>query len=75
MEVPLTKDQEKLLDEVAARMRKPRTGLAAEAIQAYLDHERWFRQQIEEAKASAGRGELVEHDEVVRRIERRFRDA
>lgn len=74
MEVPLTKDQEKLLDEVAARTHKPKDALAAEAIEAYLDHERWFRQQVEEAKISASRGELIEHDEVVKRVEQRFRN-
>jgi predicted transcriptional regulator len=68
MEVPLTKEQEKLLEEVAARSQKPKTALAVEAIEAYLDHERWFRQQVEQGRASARRGELLEHDEVVRRF-------
>jgi predicted transcriptional regulator len=73
MEIPLTNEQERLLEEVATRTRKSTTVLAAEAIEAYLDHERWFRQQVEEGQAAARRGELLEHDEVVRQIEQPLR--
>ena len=73
MEVPLTDDQEKLLEDVAARSQKTKTLVASEAIEAYLSHERWFREQIEESRAAASRGKLIEHDDVVQRMEQRFR--
>jgi predicted transcriptional regulator len=72
MEVPLTKEQEKLLEELASRSQKPKATVAVEAIEAYLDHERWFRQQVKQGQASALRGELLEHDEVVRQIEQKL---
>jgi predicted transcriptional regulator len=50
MEVPLTREQEKLLAELAARTEKSATAVAAEAIEVYLDHKRWFRQQVEQGQ-------------------------
>ena len=73
MEVPLTGEQERLLEQVAARSQKSKSAVAAEAIEAYLEHERWFRERVEEGRAAARRGELLDHDEVVQRIEQRFR--
>lgn len=75
MEVPLTSEQERLLEQVAARSQKSKTAVAAEAIEAYLDHERWFQEQIERGRAAARNGELLDHDEVVERMEQRFRHA
>ena len=75
MEVPLTSEQERLLESVAARSQKSKTAVAAEAIEVYLDHERWFQEQIERGRAAARNGELLEHDEVVERMEQRFRHA
>lgn len=72
MEVPLTNEQETLLERVAARTQKSKTALAAEAIEAYLDHERWFREQVQQGRTAARKGELLDHEEVVERIERRF---
>jgi len=73
MEVPLTSEQERLLEQVAARSQKSKTAVAAAAIEAYLDHERWFHEQVERGRAAARNGELLEHDEVVERMEQRFR--
>jgi predicted transcriptional regulator len=72
MDVPLTSEQEKLLEQVAARQQRSKTTVAAEAIEAYLDHERWFRDQVEQGRAASRRGEMLDHDEVVQRIEQRF---
>ena len=34
------------------------------------DYERWFIQEVEKGLAAAHKGELLEHDEVVARIEK-----
>ena len=34
------------------------------------DYERWFIQEVEKGLAAAERGELLEHEEVVERIEK-----
>jgi predicted transcriptional regulator len=72
MEVPLTSEQERLLEQVAARTQKSKGVVAAEAIEAYLDHEQWFHEQVEQGRAAARRGEWLEHD-VVQRIEQHLR--
>jgi len=38
-----------------------------------LDYEQRFIAAVEEGRASARRGDLLDHDEVVERIERMFR--
>ena len=36
----------------------------------YLDHDEWFRQEVEKGLASVDRGESVSHEEVRCRMER-----
>ncbi len=68
-----TPDQEAKLKRAAARTGRNTAELVAEAVARYLDHEEWFSQAVEQGRASARRGELLEHDDVVARIEQRFR--
>ncbi|MFZ0321395.1 MAG: hypothetical protein WAL56_19890 [Candidatus Sulfotelmatobacter sp.] len=44
-----------------------------EGIDRMLDYDERFLAAVEEGRASARRGDLVEHDDVVDRIERTFR--
>jgi predicted transcriptional regulator len=39
-----------------------------------LDYDSWFIQQVEKGQAQADRGELIDHEEAVKRIEKRFQD-
>jgi predicted transcriptional regulator len=44
-----------------------------EAVDRMLEHDEHFIAAVEEGRASASRGDLLEHDEVVERIEQMFR--
>jgi predicted transcriptional regulator len=46
--------------------------LVQEIVEAYLDHDRWFREEVQKGLAQLDNGERVGHDEVVASIERMF---
>jgi len=37
-----------------------------------VDHDEWFLREVEKGLAAADRGEFVEHDEIRKRIDRRY---
>ena len=39
-----------------------------------LDYDSWFIQEVEKGQVQADRGELIDHEEVVKRIEKRLQD-
>jgi predicted transcriptional regulator len=39
-----------------------------------IDHDDWFRAEVEKGRAAARAGRLIEHDEVAARMDRRYRD-
>src|SRR5258708_25331652 len=74
MEILLTPEKEAKLNQLAARSGKNTTELVQEAVDRLLDYECWFIQEVEKGLAQAARGELIEHEEVVARIEKRLRE-
>lgn len=38
------------------------------------DYDSWFIQEVEKGQSQADQGELIDHDEVVARIERRLQE-
>jgi len=73
MEVNLSPEKEALLHQLAARTGRDTAQLVQEAVDRLLDYDSWFIKEVERGLAQAERGELIEHDEVVRRIEKRLR--
>jgi predicted transcriptional regulator len=74
MEVPLSPDKEARLQSVAARTGKGAAQLVEEAVDRMLEYDARFVEAVEAGRAAASRGELLEHDEVVERIEKMFRE-
>ena len=73
MEVNLSPDLQAKLARIATqRGRDPET-LAKEAIERLVDYDARFIEAVEEGRAAAARGDLLEHDVVVERIEQMFR--
>ncbi len=72
MNIPLSQDQESRLVELAAREGRSASELAVDLLTPYLYDEADFVRAVERGIASADRGDVVEHDEAVRRIERHF---
>ncbi len=73
MEVNLSAEKEARLQEFAARSGKNTAQLIEEAVDRMLDYETAFVGAVEQGRASAHKGNLLEHDEVVARIEKIFR--
>jgi predicted transcriptional regulator len=73
MEVNLPADLQAKLDRIATqRGRDPET-LAREAIERLVDYDARFIEAVQVGRASARRGDMLEHDTVVERIEQMFR--
>jgi predicted transcriptional regulator len=73
MEVHFSPDKEARLRQVATRTGKDAAQLVEEAVDRMLEYDARFIEAVEEGRASARRGELLEHDAVVERIEQIFR--
>jgi predicted transcriptional regulator len=69
MEVHLSPDKQALLQEIATRAGKNAEQIVEEAVDRMLEHDERFIAAVEEGRSSARRGKLLEHDEVVERIE------
>jgi predicted transcriptional regulator len=74
MEIHLTPEKEALLRQVAARTGQDAAQVIQEAVDRLLDHDKWFVQEVEKGQLQAAKGDLIEHDEVVTRIEKRLKD-
>lgn len=72
VEVRLSPEKEAQLKSVASRTGRPAAQLVEEAVDRMLEYDARFIEAVEVGRAAAHRGDLVEHDEVVSRIERTF---
>ncbi|HLM99059.1 MAG TPA: hypothetical protein VK335_07245 [Bryobacteraceae bacterium] len=73
MEVNLSPDKDAKLRQFATRTGKDAAQVVVEAVDRMLEYDEPFLAAVEEGRASARRGDLLEHDEVVERIEQMFR--
>ena len=74
MEIRLTPEKEAKLNQLAARNGKDTAEFLQEAVDRLLEYENWFVQEVEKGLVQARRGELIEHDELVARIEQRLKE-
>lgn len=47
--------------------------VALDLLASSVDHDEWFRREVEKGRISAREGQLLEHDEVAFRTDRRYR--
>jgi predicted transcriptional regulator len=73
MEVHLSPEKEARLQQVATRIGKNPAQVIEEAVDRVLEYDESFIAAVEEGRASARRGNFLEHDQVVQRIEQMFR--
>jgi predicted transcriptional regulator len=72
MEVRFTPEFEAELKRAAKERGRAADQLVQEIVEAYLDHDKWFRSEVQKGLAQLENGQSVSHDEVVARIERMF---
>ena len=73
MEIHLTAERGVQLADLAQRQGREPAVIADEALAVYLDHAKWLAEAVEESRTAAKRGDLLDHEDVVRMIERRYR--
>jgi predicted transcriptional regulator len=47
--------------------------VALDLLASSIDHDEWFRTEVEKGRAAAREGKLFEHDDVAARMDRRYR--
>ena len=73
MEVNLSPEKESQLQHFASLTGRQPSQLVVEAVDRMLEYNLRFIEAVEVGRAAARRGDLVDHDEVVARIEQTFR--
>ena len=72
MEIRFTPDLEDKLNRIAAQTGRGADQVVKDLVESYVHHDEWFKQEVGKGLAALDRGEFLEHDEVVSRIERMF---
>jgi predicted transcriptional regulator len=72
MEVHLNPELEARLTLAAVARGSQAEDIAREAIEHFLQYDEWFVREVEKGIASADAGNLLTHDEVGRRLEKRL---
>lgn len=72
MEIHFSPELETKLNQVASETGRNMDQLVQQIVEGWLDHDQWFREQVAKGVAQLDRGEFIEHDKVVARIERLF---
>jgi RHH-type rel operon transcriptional repressor/antitoxin RelB len=74
MDVKLSAVLEAKLSRMASAAGRETAELVSEAVERYVECQEWFLREVENGIAQADRGELLEHNDVVARVEKRLRD-
>jgi predicted transcriptional regulator len=72
MEISFAPELEAKLRRVASETGRGAEQVVQELVETYMEHDQWFRQEVQVGLAQLDRGESIDHDEVVARIERMF---
>jgi predicted transcriptional regulator len=72
MEVNFGPDRQPKLARLATRRGRDRQALGQEAIERFVDYDEWFLREVEKGLAAADQGELIDHEEIGTRINRRY---
>ncbi|MHB8655843.1 MAG: CopG family ribbon-helix-helix protein [Terriglobia bacterium] len=72
MEVDLTPDLQAKLARLASEQGRDTKALVREAVERLVNHDEWFIREVEKGLAAADRGELIEHEEIGKLIDRRY---
>jgi len=73
MEISLAPELEQRLARIASEAGKAANQVVQELVADYLDHDEWFKQEVQKGLASLDSGKFVPHEEVGRQIERILR--
>ena len=69
MEIDLSPELQARLNQIASQQGRDSKSLVREAVERLVSYDDWFLRQVEIGLAQAERGELLEHEDVVNRME------
>jgi predicted transcriptional regulator len=73
MEVNLAPDLQAKLSRLAAERGSNAQALVQEAMERLVDYDEWFLREVEKGLAAGDRGEFIEHEDVRKLIQTRYR--
>ena len=73
MKLQVPPELEAKLTRLAAETGRSVDQVALDLLASSIDHDDWFRSEVEKGRASAREGRLLEHDDVAARMDRRYR--
>jgi len=73
MEIHLSSEKEARLMDLASRSGKDAARIVEEAVDQLLEYDARFAEAVEKGFAEARRGDLLEHADVIERVERILR--
>ena len=72
MNLDVPPEFEAKLDRLAAAAGRQPDQLALDLLATSVGHDDWFREAVEKGRESARTGDLLDHDDVVSRINQRY---
>ena len=73
MNLQVPPELEAKLTRLAAETGRTVDQVAVDLLTGSLDHDEWFRREVEKGRVSAREGRLLDHDEVASRMDGRYR--
>ena len=73
MNLQVPSELEAKLTRLAVESGRTVDQVALDLLANSVDHDEWFRREVEKGRLSARNGRLLDHDEVASRIDRRYR--
>ena len=71
MQLQVPPELEARLNRLAAETGRDADQVALDMLASSVDHDEWFRREVQKGQAAARDGRLLDHDEVIARIEQR----
>jgi predicted transcriptional regulator len=72
MEVRLGPDLQAKLGQLASKQGRDTEELIGDAVERMVNFDQWFMREVEKGISAADRGELVDHNDVQKLIDRRY---
>lgn len=73
MNLQVPPELEAKLNRLAAETGRTADQVALNLLVSSVDHDEWFRREVEKGRLSAREGRLLDHDEVASRVDQRYR--
>jgi predicted transcriptional regulator len=73
MNLQVPPELEAKLARLGAETGRTADQVALDLLASSIDHDEWFRAEVEKGRTAAGEGRLIEHDDVAARMGRRYR--